>query len=102
MTEPWEPWIPEVGQQVRVRLSGECTATYTVDAMWYGDQVRHEPWPIHDVPAENGMCGQVRAVYPFDVMGSHRFEVVWQQVIGRQYGSTYAALELEPDNGSTE
>jgi hypothetical protein len=84
----WEPWSPQVGQRVRIRLNRECRLQMTGHGAW-----------------ANGLVGVVEAViHPEgDSITSepgHRFLVVYAQeqiVDGRPLGgSRYAAVELEP------
>jgi hypothetical protein len=70
----WEPWTPEVGQRVRVRLSGECqfaeqnggahtvfiASNRTIICAWPSDIV--EPF------SEDGVIGRAApAVWPMEL-----------------------------------
>lgn len=88
----WEPWTPEKGQRVRVKLSGECRGMY---------------WPLvaggHE-PAMNGKEGRVYATWP-DRSG-HNYLVILDEPVaveGFEKPLTHfqlSALEIEPLEGA--
>lgn len=79
MSDIWEPWVPEVGQRVRIRLSAECPFNF-------------------GAPHLAGRTGTVvdavtnERLLELGHTHGHRFEV---KIDG--YGwSIYTASELEP------
>ena len=96
MSDFYEPWTPEVGQRVRVRISAEC-------------QVRPDPGSgadrsgvIGHVEWEDGLTGVVMPHPVGEAMAAqgHRYMVKWDQerILDdeRFNASPYAAIELEP------
>jgi hypothetical protein len=85
MSAVWEPWRPEIGQRVRVRISPECVL---VDGD--GTVFHHAEW--HD-----GVTGVVyRDDFPlgWPNRAGHRFAVKVDQPVGGRIA--VAAIELEP------
>lgn len=86
MAEPvWEPWVPEVGQRVRVRLNGECPCPHC----GYSHTLANSP-DIVTVTGVDGLaiCKSCHRV----VDNGHRFAV-------RADDGTHgmlAAIEMEP------
>lgn len=95
--EFWEPWRPEIGQWVRVRLSAECNQSWFVTPIHaYGSNVlqldRHPA-------ALDGATGEVIRVVEDD--GGHPYLVEFDEPVrirltARVAQSLHAALELEP------
>ena len=101
MHDIWEPWVPEVGQRVRIRLSGECR----------GQTIRTGVLVSH-LPQMDGRTAVVKVAHPAHLIlpgcgwreiGAHRFLVETEEKIelvpGRPpYIATvaYCAAELEP------
>lgn len=97
--EYWEPWKPEVGQRVRVRLSVECR----------GGQKRSVGWVVSHLPIMHDRIGVVTVnqagssmpttltdqSHPYVVMLGETFDVRGD---GKAYQpvACYAAIELEP------
>jgi hypothetical protein len=100
MAEIWEPWQPEPGRHVRVRLNGECNGAVE-PYRWAHDDGQHEP-------AEQGLTGYV-VECPNGIQCPCRDDphhyVVWfdeDQTVdlspwpdGLPDGAHYAAIELE-------
>ena len=86
-TDFWQPWTPQPGQRVRVRLSGEC---------------RLHDGPLAWVRSADGMVGTVierREGGPFcKQFPGHVWAVLYDRAIDWCTGATYAAAELEPDD----
>ena len=105
----WEPWVPAVGDRVQVRLNGECR-------LLFGCALNHNDGPLvslnggprigHD-DIEHGAIGTVLRILGTYFQGratridehGHRFCVVFDAPRGPWWGSTYAAVELEPIEG---
>lgn len=101
--QSWEPWTPQLGQRVRVRLSGECREHFTA----YQDDTPYFR-PVPHYAEEDGRVGAVTEVRQ-DEQG-HRFYVDFEEpfrlrrryelfrgwVSPRLMGACYAAIELEP------
>lgn len=87
----WEPWTPEVGQRVRVRLSGECQFA---EQNGGAHTVYIEPF------SEDGVIGRaVPAVWPTALEAGHAYFVAFEDGQGAASsgrGGWYAAMELEP------
>jgi hypothetical protein len=101
----WEPWRPEVGQRVQIRLSGECqheaTSVHLVTGVEMGRAYGH--------PADlDGRTGQVGvAPTPSDLSWSdgHVYAVYLDEPLlvadgVRVVGLALAACELIPLDGS--
>ncbi len=92
----WEPWTPEIGQPVRIRISGECElvgapGTPAGDAGERGHR-----------PEEDGRTGVV-IEHPLGINAAgldaqgHRYRVRRDgPLIGGYRAGVYAAIELEP------
>ena len=97
MSEFWEPWQPEIGQRVRIRLSAECNVS------WCDDRYRDG----HPIEAD-GATGTVVKDRPDPPLwgATHPYVVVFDEPIvaplfadGREsmwHGNYFAAIELEP------
>ena len=92
--EFWEPWTPQVGQRVRVRISAECNIEYPPDA----DAVRFSGHAVFGHPSVlDGMVGKVISGFyshhhPYNVHFSDRYE--WLDKLWCCH--SFAAIELEP------
>lgn len=81
MADYWEPWTPEVGQRVRVRISPECDYC--------------------DID-EDGMTAVVELIDEIDptldyTLNAHRWWVILDvPPDGYVHRRNYAAIELEP------
>jgi hypothetical protein len=90
VAEIYEPWVPRVGDRVRIRLSPECA-------------VGREQLPRGHDPSIDGALGSVEAVIAVPHIAGHRFIVIFdfdpalppedRDPLG---GGAYAAAELEP------
>jgi hypothetical protein len=93
-SEFWEPWVPAVGQRVRVRFTSECRARPHTDSP-QGDLAMpgHFAW-------EDGVTGVVTYDQIDTIQQGHRFMVRWDTVRDhrgyRLTGAVYAAAELRP------
>lgn len=93
--EYWEPWKPEVGQRVRVRLSGECN--------FKGEPASAcEEFGGHWAET-NGHVGKVVEIDGSDILSEqgHRYLVHFPRLFRLPSGehfncSDFAAIELEP------
>lgn len=101
----WEPWVPAVGQRVRIKLSAECR---------YGDRQRRDSaaarngFPPGHADFEEGLTGFVLDSWFVKLINpgwpedpAHRFMVMWDHQAELPNGETvncssYAASELEP------
>lgn len=94
----WEPWQPEVGQRVRIRLSGECPIEYRHAEAGY-DRIRKVIEPVGHNPDESGRVGTVSAVQR-EERGGHYYMVDYDRLLWQDdmwwAGAVYAAIELEP------
>lgn len=94
----YEPWHPQIGQQVRVRLSGECQFTYPLE---YTDARLVYHWPQLD-----GAIGTVIEPqrHEHECHESHRYAVEFRSRVLIEAGDIphycaaqcFAAIELEP------
>ncbi len=99
MSEIWEPWQPEIGQRVQLRLSAECRFRYL-----YGNRTEH-------FPESDGAVGVVESIdgcTPSEHDPSHRYCVRFKPehpvVAGPNGRGTlsshcFAAAELVPVDG---
>jgi hypothetical protein len=90
----YEPWVPAVGQRVRVRLSGECrTPPHPESAAARVGNVGHAPWT-------DGITGVVMSDDNPYMGEGHRFLVAWDESYwyAQQWctSAAYAAVELVP------
>jgi hypothetical protein len=95
----WEPWVPRVGQEVRVRLSGECAERWKPT-----DGRPRIEGHIDEVNGKQGVVIEVnRAAFE-----SHPFLVRFERAItiatgpragSRITGACFAAIELDPVGG---
>ena len=99
--EYWEPWQPEVGQRVRVHLSGECQRLMEtrVERLPFGGR------ELTGHPQEmDGVTGIVVPIEPWmDITADHPYVVRFDEPlrlpeygVGRCLGTVFAAIELEP------
>lgn len=98
----WEPWVPEIGQRVRVCLSGECQLKPCPNS--YYEQIGQVGHPEY----ENGLTGTVthfERPWQNDFLADqgHTIDVEYDVQVrpwiapGRKArGGTYAPIELEP------
>lgn len=102
VTEFWEPWHPEVGQRVRIRLNGECDIP-----TWWVKGEKVVDFGNGHLDIENNCVGTIiecpfteRDGYCRHVEVGHPYAVVIDGGISqsgvRIRGAHYAALELEP------
>jgi hypothetical protein len=81
VSDVWEPWRPEIGQRVRVRLSEECNL-------------------IGHAPAEDGAVGMHIEVGREGEPDCHIYAVRFDPPLTAPrrtiYATWYAAIELEP------
>lgn len=99
----YEPWVPHVGQRVRITISAECQLSHKEDSIAVA-----EGWPAGHADFEDGKTGYiidpmyVRMIYPtWPEVPSHRFMVHWDIPVPVKSGriatcSSYAASELVP------
>lgn len=94
-SDAWEPWVPEVGQRVRVRVSAECRA---LDSHQLCDKyLDHRPIGVVyrvvtiDDPYS---ASHARAGHPYWV--THDFVPVPDKPFHGLYGGYFSAFELEP------
>lgn len=108
MSGYWEPWRPEVGQRVRVRLSPECDRRQRHHDTGTGRITRG---PLGHYAVEQGRCGVVVACAP-EMCGEygrdhagHDVHVIYDQPFeiemaggakAEAIGQAYAVVELEP------
>lgn len=117
MTEFWEPWQPEIGQRVRVKLNGECQVeahgaapppTVSDDElrsmMQAGEDVANryyrDEWITGHPEVVNGVSGTVTSVDRRSDMAGHYYRVMFDQTVepGALIGIDLAAVELEAIN----
>lgn len=115
MSDIWEPWVPEIGQRVRVRLSGECRVEkqlVTPPPHVSDDEVRRRTFAGEDVatiysvtkhhtdhPEQfEGETGTVALVDRSEELSGHYYRVMFDRLVqpGRYLGVDLAAVELEP------
>lgn len=111
----WEPWQPQPGQRVRIRLSGECQAQFISgysDLAVLGASFQRNFKDSGHVPEEDGaegtvvtsgVLGRLREVVSVpDTRSSHPYVVQFEpwlptpSVGGTLRAAAYAACELEP------
>jgi hypothetical protein len=96
----YEPWIPRVGQRVRVVLGGECAAIPDADSpLAHQGGHGHSAW-------QHGLLGVVDEIAtaesdPDLVAQGHRYAVLWDEPHVDERGlwlggAVYAACELLP------
>lgn len=101
MSDVWEPWIPKIGQRVRIKLNGECQLRPCPGS--YYEQIGQRGHPGY----EDGLKGTVtnfkQPNSDFLTDQGHAIDVEYdidnRPEIGhgrRARGGTYCALELEP------
>jgi hypothetical protein len=80
----WEPWTPEVGRRVRVRISPECERHAKAFDRWF-------------VPTVQGWFGTVTELPGGRLPNDPRGHVYWVDFGSRRpWGGYFAAVELEP------
>ena len=94
MNEPefWEPWHPQVGDRVRVRMRGECQAIPPASSAFGQEEDNHGVVAFLD--------GEMGVVKGFDgPMPGHSYVVLMDArypLYGRDWGyCDFAAIELE-------
>ena len=114
MSDIWEPWLPVIGQRVRIRLSAECQARMF--------EARPSPW-VRDDDLREMMRNRVDVAnrfardewhdgHPDGVDGAegtvtdinraldfgHYYRVMFDETLGpgAHIGGDFAAIELEP------
>lgn len=116
----WEPWRPEIGQRVRIRLSAECQAVMHAAApppTVSDDELRNLMSRGVDVATMfardnqetghprclDGVRGEITAVYRDDAALGHYYRVLFDDVVGvnMYIGGDFAAIELEPISSTT-
>lgn len=98
LAKPWAPWTPQVGDRVRVRLSGECQIVYPKAEQLSGEILEHG---LGHSDAENGAVGVVLAPRHELNSATHTIHVGFHEWVPAADGvpmhaSYYAAAELEP------
>jgi hypothetical protein len=96
----WEPWAPEVGQRVRVRISPECDARFIARYTLNGEPATGAE---HHFPEAHGATGIVTEVVTSgrEAINGHRFHVQFDRGVsvpgtGHLLGICVAAIEMEP------
>jgi hypothetical protein len=89
-TDIWEPWRPEIGQRVRVRISAECRED------WGRGPEGHPSWAdgLTGIVVDKPYC--VQNANP-QALARHPYSVLLDEDgPGGTYGLRMAAIELEP------
>ncbi len=114
MSEIWEPWRPEIGQRVRVRLSAECKTechgaapppTVSDDElrtmMRAGEDVStkyyRDEWIAGHPEGFDGARGMIVSIDRQAGMAGHFYRVMFDETVepGAYIGGDLAAVELE-------
>lgn len=93
--EYWEPWHPEIGQRVRIRLHGECQLKHLPNAMAPTHNLAHDKTTGTIVPFTPRDNVNEAALENSRQQG-HRFAVLFATPIHGDIGGHFAAIELEP------
>ena len=91
---PWQPWTPQVGDRVRISVSGECRASNQPDS-----PLSRAGVTTGHAPEEDGMTGTVVGVSNDHRRERHPYRVWFdrQVFVGGSWcnGDYYAPAELE-------
>jgi hypothetical protein len=90
--QTWEPWQPQVGQRVRLRLSPECSWCRPRQR-WHGE--RGTVTSIGEAPPDVSVPGSFSQRY-FAHRYTVRLDLPRADGFAAAYGGSFAAAELEP------
>ncbi len=92
----WEPWVPAVGDSVRIRLSAECRLDRGFPPLGHDDTFDGQVGDVLSVDRPEAIVALwSQGVEWMDRLGAHRFGVRIQVDDEDEY-EWFAALELEP------